>query len=307
MLTEQRKAELLQKIQSDQDVFYESIIKKDFEELEFLVNNRANVNARDAFGDTPLHDASVVGILDIVKFLVEKGANINAKNDEGETPLLNASIRGYFNIVQFLVEKGADVNAKNDEGKTPLLNASFYGYFNIVQFLVEKGADVNAKDNYNETAFLNACAGGSFEIVKFLVEKGANLYMKYNNGLTCLDVAREKNDIHIVNFLTPLMQPRAQVIVDTPLLSRETYSADEEGTRKYYENIEKFRKRLECPVCLTNERKIRLDCGHMLCNSCSARVDKCPECRTPITTRNTVYYNKYLKYKNKYLSLKKML
>jgi alpha-tubulin suppressor-like RCC1 family protein len=72
-------------------------------------------------------------------------------------------------------------------------------------------------------------------------------------------------------------------------------------TNEYKSNLV---TRMTCPICLTNERKVRLNCGHMLCEICSDKVDKCPECRTPIINKDAVFYNKYLKYKNKYLTLK---
>jgi hypothetical protein len=67
---------------------------------------------------------------------------------------------------------------------------------------------------------------------------------------------------------------------------------------------------LRCPVCQENIKDIRLTCGHMVCNMCATRLrdlnQKCPMCRKDITSMDKVYYNKkYLKYKNKYLSLKK--
>jgi ankyrin repeat protein len=324
VLTGERKAELLQKIASGSEVFFESIKKKDFEEVEFLVNNGADVNARDAFGDNPLLLASSIS-LDIVQLLVNKGANVNAKNNyEDKTPLHLASRLRHFDIVKFLVEKGADVNAKDIYKRTPLYIVSGFGNVDIVKFLVEKGADVNAKTASRSTPLHNAISLHNIEIVgfhvidlynnldivKFLVEKGADVNAKDNYIHTPLDIAKEKNNSDIVNILLP--QPRARVIVDTPLLSRETYSAGEEGTMKYYEDIEKFTKRLECPMCMVNEKKIVFQCGHMYCNSCSERIktietnyrNKCPQCNLPITDRREIFYNKYLKYKNKYLALK---
>lgn len=277
MLTEQRKAELLQKISSGQnvfDVFFESISERQsLEEVEFLVANGADVNTIGYNRVTLLHTAIRTYNFEIVKFLVEKGAIINVQGGQyGDTPLHlacafqinldNVTSRIKFNIVQFLVNHGAIVNAKNYSNNTPLhlaylAYAASYKNFNIVQFLFEQGADVNA----------------------------INL-----EGKSVLDLARTNNDNNIVNFLTQTIRPKTRLIVDT--------SVNDTGD---------YKTRMTCPICLTNEKKIKLTCGHMLCKVCSDRVDKCPECRTPITTRDTVYYNKYLKYKNKYLALKKML
>jgi hypothetical protein len=62
---------------------------------------------------------------------------------------------------------------------------------------------------------------------------------------------------------------------------------------------------LECPICMVHIKDIRLNCGHMLCNMCAQQVTECPICRNPVTQKERVFYNKYLKYKQKYLQLKK--
>ncbi len=67
-------------------------------------------------------------------------------------------------------------------------------------------------------------------------------------------------------------------------------------------------ERIRCPICLTNERHIALDCGHTICPECAQNTSliNCPECRKPITQRKKIFYNKYLKYKTKYAQLKKL-
>ena len=66
------------------------------------------------------------GNLEIVQYLVENGANINAKNDSGSTALMIASYEGKFEVVEYLIEKGANVNAKNNDGLTALDCATIY-------------------------------------------------------------------------------------------------------------------------------------------------------------------------------------
>ena len=89
----------------------------------------------------------------IIKYLIENGANVNAKDADGNTPLLlvcNPSM-GFsvdFDLVKYLVENGADVNARNNEGDTPLLLLmSPVGTTKLVEYLIENGADVNVKNN----------------------------------------------------------------------------------------------------------------------------------------------------------------
>jgi hypothetical protein len=66
-----------------------------------------------------------------------------------------------------------------------------------------------------------------------------------------------------------------------------------------------------CKVCMTNKRShVVLPCGHYcLCEVCAEEINKttrkCPICRAVNVRFNKLYENKYLKYKMKYLKLKK--
>jgi ankyrin repeat protein len=63
---------------------------------------------------TALHLASINKHLEIVQYLIEKRANVNAKDVVFENTALHfASIRGHFEIVQCLIANSADVNAKS--------------------------------------------------------------------------------------------------------------------------------------------------------------------------------------------------
>ena len=45
------------------------------------------MNAKNKYGDTPLHKPGYGWALEIFELLIAKGANINAKNESDETPL----------------------------------------------------------------------------------------------------------------------------------------------------------------------------------------------------------------------------
>ncbi|MFC1793884.1 ankyrin repeat domain-containing protein, partial [Planctomycetota bacterium] len=49
------------------------------------------------------------GKMKIVRLLVEAKADINAKDEEGNTPLHDASRTGKIEVVQLLIEAGASI------------------------------------------------------------------------------------------------------------------------------------------------------------------------------------------------------
>jgi len=61
---------------------------------------------------TPLHYAARYGHLNIIEYLVHQKADINAKDGYNETPLHFAANYGYLSVVEYLVHQKADINAK---------------------------------------------------------------------------------------------------------------------------------------------------------------------------------------------------
>jgi len=69
---------------------------------------------------TALHMAARYGALKNVELLIENGANPNAKSLEGYTPLHEAAKEGKKTVVEYLISKNVDVNALDKEGYTPI-------------------------------------------------------------------------------------------------------------------------------------------------------------------------------------------
>jgi ankyrin repeat protein len=54
-------------------------------------------------------------------YLLAYKADVNAKDDHGQTPLLEAAARGDLEIVELLLANKADVNAKDDRTASSFL------------------------------------------------------------------------------------------------------------------------------------------------------------------------------------------
>ena len=67
-----------------------------------------------------LISAAINGDIKKVRELIENGADVDAKNNDGKTALHKAALRGNVDVVKVLIENRADVVAKDECGKTAL-------------------------------------------------------------------------------------------------------------------------------------------------------------------------------------------
>jgi ankyrin repeat protein len=67
----------------------------------------ANVEARDADGNTALIAAAGTGVVVVARLLLGKGIGIQTKNNQGQTALDVASSNRFIEIVELLQARGA--------------------------------------------------------------------------------------------------------------------------------------------------------------------------------------------------------
>lgn len=113
------------------------------------VNNRRKPGFVSRYGgnNTPLHEAVWARNLPMVKLLVENGADVNAKNNQNYTPLHEAAKSPNPEFVFYLILKGADVNAicKDRDCPTPIFNAAA-DHIKTLEVLIKNGADLKIKN-----------------------------------------------------------------------------------------------------------------------------------------------------------------
>jgi Ankyrin repeats (3 copies) len=116
-----------------------------FEVVRILIEyDPADINARDVYGSTPLHWAlggHNVKDGSVLRLMLEHGAGINLQNQFRRTPLHYASVDGVLEFVRLLLEHGADVEVKDNAGKTALQEATDRGHDKVVELLLEYGAE----------------------------------------------------------------------------------------------------------------------------------------------------------------------
>lgn len=121
--------------------------------LEEKMNQLNRLVQQDESGKTILHRACAQGKYDDVEMLLKQGANANAKDNESWTPLHEAARVGNTAIAKLLIEHGADVNHPGFKGNSALHNASSNGHIELVKYLLDAGADVDMCNDSGENAY----------------------------------------------------------------------------------------------------------------------------------------------------------
>ncbi len=85
-----------------------------------------------------LHQAAATGTLDQLEYHFKAKADLNARDPNGDTPLVLAARGGHVKAVGRLIEHGADVNTKAADGTTPMAAAA--GHPQVAALLRENGA-----------------------------------------------------------------------------------------------------------------------------------------------------------------------
>ena len=87
----------------------------DLAQMAVLLTHGAEVNARNAYGWTPLHVAAAGGDPAVVTLLLQHGADVHAQSHIGTTPLDNALTRGGRKaVMDLLLAHGARLDGAWD-------------------------------------------------------------------------------------------------------------------------------------------------------------------------------------------------
>ncbi len=190
-----------------------------------------------------LLQASYKGDAKAIQLLVDKGANIDATlmvlmeqvQRGGDTPqmlepieaLLKAGVSlkddilfyadCYPNLIKLLLKYGADANYREEDGYSVLHRMSSFGgkyCEDALKILIKAGADVNARTDNGKTPLMMIAYSYPDEedspegFITILLEAGANIDAKNNDGKTVLDLAKDENNINVVNILKKVLNKK---------------------------------------------------------------------------------------------------
>ena len=161
---------------------------------------KAEVNATDPRGVTPLMHAAAFGNIETLRVLLDAGAEVNGRNRMDATALLWAA--GDAEKARLLIERGADVAIQSKQGRTPLMAAaSWPGNSRVVALILSKGTDARSQDRLGNTALSLAAKAGDLHSVKLLLAAGAEPNASDILGRTSLLAAAASGNPEIVRLL----------------------------------------------------------------------------------------------------------
>ena len=169
--------------------------------LEFLLENGADPNIRDARGLTPLMLAILHRQTGPVRPLLDGGANPNIGDNDGFAPIYRAMEGKMDEAVRTLAEGGSRPELLNiragQKGYGLAHRAAGSGDVSRLNLLAELGADLNLKENRGHTPLAVAVIDNRPEAVQVLLAAGANPNIADNDGFGPLyhAVIGKKNDI----------------------------------------------------------------------------------------------------------------
>lgn len=152
---------------------------------KLLIEHGATLTS-DLLGNTPLHQACVLGNLRIVELIYKHLSKMNIpdlRNNNWDTPLIFAAAGGHLPLVKWLLKNGSTIKERNIFTMTPLIAAAKNGALSVVQwFLKFGGASLNEKDINGDTVLIHAINRNQLHVVKWLLENGANVNDKNKKG-----------------------------------------------------------------------------------------------------------------------------
>ncbi len=168
--------------------------------MDRIIRGRAEVDALDRSGRTPLHEAAASHNRATIEALLAHGANVNARDMAGLTAVhrvagrKGASSWRTTRALEPLLRDGANIDARDDEGRTPLFTMvqTAVAPVSELEALLVLGADARIPDSAGTTPLALAADRGVQGYVDVLIDHGAA--RSPTEAATMKAIAALKND-----------------------------------------------------------------------------------------------------------------
>lgn len=180
---------------------------------EYLLENKARDDVSSTTLSTPFHTAASCGSVECLELLLKFSEDPKMKVNEADknkcTALHKCAYDGDVRVSQWLLQHGAIVDAKDVHDTTPLLVAVKMGREDIVDLLLKHNADPNQKDSHGNRA-VHYCASRCLpKILKRLVKAGAQVTVQndeFNNPLHLAAINQRADSNEWENLVVDLVR-----------------------------------------------------------------------------------------------------
>jgi ankyrin repeat protein len=255
------------------------------------------INHLSTLGGSPLMEAIVYGLNDIVQTLIQFGGNINKRNHDGTTALMKVvelynqnPIPAYADIITLLFQLGADPNITDIYGQTAIFKTS---NTQCIQSLIQNGANPNIRDEDGQTILMKLCKeliigqDRNIQSINVLIAGGADVNIIDNSNKTAIIYAAFQQVVYVGIGNPALVQLLLQNGADPNLGSLlETASSSPNPQIKELVRLHTQEKRKELRDVL-DEAKLPQGLGQMLHEYTYTRP---PEIFDPLYNRDQPYY-----------------
>ncbi|KAK5978358.1 FYVE zinc finger [Trichostrongylus colubriformis] len=157
----------------------------EIENVRFLLENNAAINAVNSKDETPLEVAVRQSNVSLVSLLLDKGASVRMPSS-GQNSILHRAILCGPEMLTIFAKKAKDV----DWTIHGLLNYALdEGLRNCAKILVTAGASIEEKDKLGNTLLVQRILMSDDSGAVFLLENGAKHLVKDSKGRTCLEMS----------------------------------------------------------------------------------------------------------------------
>lgn len=163
--------------------------KGDIVEIDSLISQGVNVNARGTQNATPLFWA--MGNISGFTRLLELGANPNVLYGDGGTIMHWTARASDTTLLKVVLTYGGDPNLLGGdlERMTPPIFDAISGASRVmaINMLLDAGAQIDARNSFGSTPLITAASIAKLDVVELLLTRGANYQLKNNQGVGALD------------------------------------------------------------------------------------------------------------------------